>query len=701
MAASAIAVSQTAAIVSLAALVFGGQTSQLFVRGAIAFLLTSAVSNIVVSFRTSLDPVVIGLPNTIAVVVAAAVTGISSPDPATVFVFLGTVSFITGATFYLLGKAHGGQIVRFLPYPVLTAYVGGISWLLVQGGFKLMRNTDTDVTSLLDRQFWQDWKFWTAGLALTVLLGTAQQRKWPPVSQSALIIGSTVGFFMVALPLASLSDIESNGWLIGERNTGAAGAQWQPLTPDAFASADLDSLQRALPALLATVFIAFTGVLLNSSSLALTQNKRDNPNNELRAIGLANMASSVLGGLPTHHLGAATVQASGLQARGKRFSLATAAALVLVVVVAGDWLSLFPRPVAGGVLASLGVGLFPEWKRQGFDNASTIDRVLGIAIIATMVAFGVLAGIAAGIVAAIIIFVVRYSRIGPIKRTLDSRTFRSNVDRRSAENRILDDHAGSTWALMLHGYLFFGSVKQIEDAIYDRLEHEEGLKYLVLGFRDVTGLGPSAVSAFTAINKLARSRGVHVVWSGARGAPWAEPYGVAFGATVVHQPDLDRAMAWCEDQTLAAHSEELPPSVMGESSGALRRVFTSFGTERRVEEGESLIHLGEDADSVFFVVDGSLTAWLERDGQLLARFRQVAPGSLIGEVAFATGQRRTATVIANTPSTVLELTTDGMADATAQDPTMTAEFNAYMLKRVAERLAATNETVAELLRGEG
>ncbi len=686
---------------SLAALVFSGQTSQLFVRGAIALLLTSAISNIVVSFRTTLDPVVIGLPNTIAVVIAGAVAGFTSPDPATVFVFLGAVSFLTGAAFYALGKAGGGQIIRFLPYPVLTAYVGGVSWLLVQGGVKLMRNAETDVASLVSKGFWADWQFWTAGLVLTVLLGTAQQRKWPPVSQSILIIGAIIGFFAIALSVTSLSELETSGWVIGERNTD--GASWHPISPNELGSVDLGSLRPALPAVFATVFIAFTGMLLNSSSLALTQDRRDNPNEELRAIGLANMASAVLGGLPTHHVGAPTIQAAGLNARGKKFVFATAIVVVTIVAVAGDWLSLLPRPVAGGVLASLGVGLFPEWKRRGFDNASTIDRILGIGIIATMVVFGILPGIAAGVVAAIIIFVVRYSRIGPIKRSLDSNSFRSNVDRRSIENEILDQYSGSTLVLMLHGYLFFGSVKQIEDTIYDRLDgdQEEPLRYLILGFRDVTGLGPSAVSAFDAINKLARSRGIDVVWSGARDATWAAPYGDSFGAEVVHQPDLDRAMAWCEDQTLAEFRDDMPPSTMGKSSSALQRVFTAYGTKRAVEKGETLMHVGDEANSVFFVAEGSLTAWLERDAELLARFSKVAPGSLIGEVAFATGDQRTATVIADSASVVWELTLRAMGDATRQEPAVAAEFNAYMLKRVAERLAATNETVAELLRGEG
>lgn len=693
-ASAAISITQITIAISLAALVFSGQNAPLFARGALAFLFAAAVSTALTTLRTGLQPLVTGPPNTVAVVITTTLA--SSPQSeSTVFVFLALVSFTTGLSYFLLGRFNGGQVVRFLPHPVLTAYIGGIGWLLIQGGLGLMRNSPTNYLTPFTSSFWADWPLWGAGALLALALVAARERSWPPVTSSVLVAGSIVLFFVVGLRSSPLSSIENSRWVIGARQSDIS---WHPLSLGDVRGSEWSVLVEWAPGLFACVFVALAGMLLNSSSIALSQQKRSQPDVELQAIGLANMVSAPLAGLVTHHVAAPTALAQSLRASGKRFAIATAGLMVAAGAIAGDWVSLLPRPVAGGVLASLGIGLFTQWIRQGLSHQSLIDKVLSTVIVATMVASGVLAGVAAGIVAAIVIFVVRYSRIGPIKRQLDGSSFRSNVDRQSSQNAMLDQVADSTLILLLHGYLFFGSVKQIEDTVHAALEDSSNnVKFLVLGFSDVTGLDASAQSAFAAIKRLTTEHGVTIVWSGTSNKPWTDalPTSHAPGA-----PDLDRAMAWCEDQLLkTTTSDEVSPTIE-RSDEDLHDAFVTFGTKITVDANETLLRSGEDANSMFYVAEGTLTAWLERDDVLVARFRQMGPGSLVGEVAFATGQTRTATVIADSDAAVWKLDREAMDTIITTKPKVGANLYAQILRRVSERLSSTNETVAELLRGE-
>jgi len=67
-----------------------------------------------------------------------------------------------------------------------------------------------------------------------------------------------------------------------------------------------------------------------------------------------------------------------------------------------------------------------------------------------------------------------------------------------------------------------------------------------------------------------------------------------------------------------------------------------------VETGATLIQEGDFGYSMFAIVDG--TAEVTQDGR---HVRRLAPGDVFGEIAVLSGGRRTATVVATTPMTLI------------------------------------------------
>jgi CRP-like cAMP-binding protein len=92
------------------------------------------------------------------------------------------------------------------------------------------------------------------------------------------------------------------------------------------------------------------------------------------------------------------------------------------------------------------------------------------------------------------------------------------------------------------------------------------------------------------------------------------------------------------------------PLFSGLSKGDLRKIASAVD-EYNLREGRTLIREGDRVPRDFVViVDG--TARVERKGKLVNRLGR---GSFFGEIALVTGERRTATVTAETPIHALVL----------------------------------------------
>lgn len=111
----------------------------------------------------------------------------------------------------------------------------------------------------------------------------------------------------------------------------------------------------------------------------------------------------------------------------------------------------------------------------------------------------------------------------------------------------------------------------------------------------------------------------------------------------------------------------------GGTLGGVREVVRRNGSERRLETGETICSIGEMSDRAFLVVDGEVEAAL-RDGLVVATH---GPGALVGEITALVGGRRTATLRATGPATVIEIDRSGMRAAMAEaGPAAEAELMA-------------------------
>jgi len=330
-----------------------------------------------------------------------------------------------------------------------------------------------------------------------------------------------------------------------------------------------------------------------------------------------------------------------------------------------------------------------------------------------MAAVGVLTGIALGVLLAALIFVVRYARISPVRYTMDG-AGRSNVDRPPAERGLLGQMSGRIVAVELQGFLFFGSVMKLRRSITDALDVGEprlvagaidtgsgdelvmrrDQRYAVLDFSRVPGLDSTAATGLAAMTNKLTEQGVQLVWSGL--SPEARDELVRNGVPVaIDLPDLDRSIAWSEEQLL---------SQMGPDIGDIQTHFSwPLGLQRLLVSrtlvpDEILISPTSQDRDLYFVESGHLTVWTEADTHQRRRIRQVSAESVLGEIGFVTGMPRTASVIADTVATVNVLRREVFDELRDSDPDLALAVQEQLLERLALRLSTTTGTVRDLMR---
>jgi sulfate permease, SulP family len=332
-------------------------------------------------------------------------------------------------------------------------------------------------------------------------------------------------------------------------------------------------------------------------------------------------------------------------------------------------------------------------------------------ILVVIAALGLLQGVVVGIAVAVVLFVVNYSRTDVVKHSLTGASYKSNRDRAAPEREALRRQGDQIQILELQGFIFFGTANALLARIRQRLKDESlpPLRFLALDFRRVTGLDSSAVLSFAKALKLTESGDFELVLTGLSGGVRRQLERGGLTLDPEHRVrvfrDLDRGLEWCEDRLLAAGEP-------GPVEGTGQTIWSEFvhglnepvdmasllaSLERLdVPAGHFVIHQGAAADDVFFLESGRLTATFSgEDGEI--RLRTMEPGTVVGELAFYMGTPRTASVVAESPSTLYRLSRQALHEIEIQDPQLAVTLHRRFATILAERLADNLTTMAALL----
>jgi CRP-like cAMP-binding protein len=121
-------------------------------------------------------------------------------------------------------------------------------------------------------------------------------------------------------------------------------------------------------------------------------------------------------------------------------------------------------------------------------------------------------------------------------------------------------------------------------------------------------------------------------------------------------------------------------------------VIVSRGRIREAATGTAVMRVGDKGEAAFFVLSGKLVAGVAGEGETRRTLSTMGPGEIVGEIATLTGSPRTADVVAEEPSTLLEIPGDVLRQLMAAP-----QFGQLVLSKMSERLTRS-ASIADLPR---
>ncbi|WP_035572972.1 SulP family inorganic anion transporter [Halomonas halocynthiae] len=459
------------------------------------------------------------------------------------------LAFFSGVLLLGMGLLRMGFLANFLSHPVISGFVTASGILIAASQLSHILGINGSGNNLIEM---------ATGLAsqlneinvFTLLLGMGvwgfllicrrYLKAW--LTDAGLSVRHAELLSKAAPVLAVIATTLLAWWLtLGEHGVALVGDVPSGLPALALPSMDPGLWATLLPAAILISLVGFVESVSVAQTLAAKRRQRIDPNQELIALGLANMGAGVSGGSPVSggfsrsvvnfEAGAATPLAGAFTAIG----------IAIATLVLTEPLAYLPKAtLAATIIVAIGTLIDLPAVREAW----SYSRADGVAMLATLLltlVHGVESGILVGVALSIGLHLYRTSRphSALVGRVPGSEHFR-NVQRHRVET---DERLA---ILRVDESLYFANARYLEDTVMALTAHQPGLEHIVLACQAVNGVDASALKSLEAINARLRDAGVTLHMAEVKGPVMDRLKGTEFCRELTGQVFLSTYDAWCE-----------------------------------------------------------------------------------------------------------------------------------------------------------
>jgi SulP family sulfate permease len=226
----------------------------------------------------------------------------------------------------------------------------------------------------------------------------------------------------------------------------------------------------------------------------------------------------------------------------------------------------------------------------------------------------------------------------------------------------------------------------------------DGIEHVVLDGRRVGQVDEPAQQLLSSLGDSLDRAGRTVLFAGFSRAVTDE-----ITAPVQAFENIDAALEWCEQRALTAaprttnggsllHDQQLLQGLTPEELAAIvARVEI-----REVTPGEVVFREGEPADTVCFVIEGSVSVRLPLGGNRSRRVAGFGAGMAVGDFGLVERAPRSADVVADEPGVLAAFPIDELVVIDAASPGLAAKVYANLARLLAQRLRNANDQIRSL-----
>ncbi|MGF6919729.1 SulP family inorganic anion transporter [Paraburkholderia sp. 40] len=702
---------------SLGTMIFSADLARYAMLGVPTALVSCVVTALVIALTSSMRVNIGGPDSNAAAFLAGVAAGVASSVRAdggspqtlilTVLIAIALCSLMTGIVLYAIGSSKRSRSLQFLPYPVLGGFLAGTGYLLLAGAFRVLTGQPLQwhTLALLAHLHWLTW---VPALVVGVL-ATVLMRTWQHIAALPLTLAFGVVLFYVLLQVAgvSIDDARGMGLLLPRVKLHLSGLPELHLAARlGQGGIDWSAVGAHLPESLVVTSVSAVTILMNSTAIGAATGEDVDLNREMRAAGLANLASGLLGGMVGYQSFNRSMLNARVGATSRVAGVFASLACVVVLATSPGIVALFPVPVLVGLQLFMGLRLLVHWLAGAWTKLNWYEYLLVPVILGTIAAYGVIVGVGVGVVAACVMFTLLYGRVGCIRMEFDLRARTSNVERSIEDTQALRAIGPQVCGMCLQGFLFFGTANSILQRLRERFGagNPSQVRFVVLDFAATHGMDASVSISFVKLRQLCAARSVDLVLTAL--PPRSRDLLVKTGtlSLKIHEFDtLDAGLEWIEDNLLASNSLAIAHG--GDLRAMLEPHFTAGALNGLIAclevhdllSGQALFRHREPGDALYFVEQGRVAISLPLADGRSARLRSFGPGTVVGEMAVYTQQQRSADVIAEAPTRVYRLSISRLLELEQQDPATAQQLHRFLVKTIALRLAVADEALRAAL----
>ncbi|MEE3268251.1 MAG: sulfate permease [Pseudomonadota bacterium] len=445
-----------------------------------------------------------------ALMTASALSSFAAPGSPEYICAALVLAALSGLILIAMGVLRLGFLVNFLSHPVISGFVTASGILIAISQLKHIFGVEASghnvvelLRALLDQ--WQQVNVITLliGLGVWAYLWVCRKRLNGWLTKLGMP-ASWAGLMVKAAPISAVvvTTLLAWGFQLEQRGVDLVG-----FVPSGLPAITLPSLDQSLwlgllPAALLISLVGFVESVSVAQTLAAKRRQRIDPNQELIALGMANLGAGVSGGSPVSggfsrsvvnfEAGAATPLAGAFTALG----------IVLATLLLTDLLAFLPTAtLAATIIVAVGTLIdLPAVKRTW--QYSSSDGVAMVATLLLTLLHSVEVGIISGVVLSLGLHLYRTSQphSAVVGRVPGTEHFR-NVKRHQVET---DEHVAM---LRIDESLYFANARYLEDTVMALASRSPSIKHIVLTCQAVNVIDASALESLEAINGRLKDAG--------------------------------------------------------------------------------------------------------------------------------------------------------------------------------------------------
>ncbi|GAB3097522.1 sulfate permease [Aestuariicella hydrocarbonica] len=453
----------------------------------------------------------------ISIILASSIAALNPQSDAQYIFYAVNISFLAGMFLLLMRLLRLGNLTNYISTPVISGFTSAAALTIMLSQLKHVLGVE--IGAGLD-----------FGETLRALIRSLVEVNWPTLSigvGACLVLWYFKALFPALIKTFSLPTwlqqaLGKSGPMVVVFGAAALVAVLQldqtsgvavlgnipPGLPDLTAvwtgfSMDIELWkQLALPAFLIALMCFITSIAVGSS-LASLRKERVNPNQELLALGIANLGAAVSG---TFALAGSLSRSAVSHQAGAETPIASvisALCIILTLLVLTPLFYSLPLAVLGAIVI---MSVFSMIDIAQVGRCWKLNRADAYSLLATFFAvlvFNIEIGICVGIILSIVLLVHRASHphIAVVGRVGESAHFR-NVERHDV---VTDE---SIIAIRVDESIYFSNVQFIEDFILEQCSAHPHAEHVVLICSSVSFIDATAVDALEQLGEKLRETGI-------------------------------------------------------------------------------------------------------------------------------------------------------------------------------------------------